>query len=172
MRRLLICACALALPCTGWAQSGKSATSWRNLSTLRAGEKIQVVDTSREKHSGAFVSFSDRSITMKGKHETEMIQRVDVASVSVTERHTLRKALIGGAIGAGAGAGIGAATCGGGNYKPSTGWLVNLSGWSICTRGEGAAIGAGVLGGVGLLVGGLIGLHRGRKLLYSAPESQ
>ncbi len=149
MRRLVIFACVLALPCAAWARSGRSATSWDNLAALHAGEKIQVVDTSHKKHSGAFVSFSRQAITMEEKHKTETIQRGDVANVSISGRHRLRNALIGGLIGGGAGAGIGAAAWSSGHIGTS--------------KGEFAAI----LGAVGFVGGAVVGaLLPDRKTVY------
>ena len=42
MRKSLFLICVLGLPCVSWAQTNRA--SWANLSALRAGQKIQIVE--------------------------------------------------------------------------------------------------------------------------------
>jgi hypothetical protein len=143
MRKLWILACALALPCVASAQ-------WDNINKLQAGQKIQVVEVNSKKDSGTFLSVSDQTISLQGKSGQQTIQRQDVASVKLMEnKHRLRNALIGGAVGAGAGAGISAAA-----WEPR-----GFAGG----RGTGAAFGAAVGFVGGAVVGAIWPSH---ELIY------
>jgi hypothetical protein len=145
MRIFWILACLLAMPSVASAQ-------WENLNTLQAGQKIQVLQTSK-KDSGTFLSVSDKEISLQGKSGTQSIHRQDVRSVKLMEnKHRLRNTLIGAAVGAGAGAGISAAA-----WEPR-----GFAGG----RGTGAAVGA-VIGAVGgTIVGALWPSH---QTIYKAP---
>jgi hypothetical protein len=145
MRIFWILACLLAMPSVASAQ-------WENLNTLQAGQKIQVLQTSK-KDSGTFLSVSDKEISLQGKSGTQSIHRQDVRSVKLMEnKHRLRNTLIGAAVGAGAGAGISAAA-----WEPR-----GFAGG----RGTGAAVGA-VIGAVGgTIVGALWPSH---ETIYKAP---
>ncbi len=145
MRKFWILACLLATPSVVSAQ-------WQNLNTLQAGQKIQVVQTSK-KDSGTFLSVSDREISLQEKSGVQTIQRQDVRSVKLmANKHRLRNALIGAAVGGGAGAGISAAA-----WEPR-----GYAGG----RGTGAAIGA-VIGAAG---GAVVGaLWPGHETIYRAP---
>jgi hypothetical protein len=145
MRKFWILACFLGMPCVVSAQ-------WGNLNTLQAGQKIQVVQTSR-KDSGTFLSVSDKEISLQGKSGPQTIQRQDVRSVKLmANKHRLRNSLIGAGVGAGAGAGISAAA-----WEPR-----GFAGG----RGTGAAVGA-VIGAVG---GAIIGAAwPGHETIYRAP---
>jgi len=146
MRNLLALICILAIPCVSWAQS--SQASWENLSTLQAGQKIQVVEMNSKKDSGALLSVSATAISLQEKSGEQAIQRQDVRSVKLMEnKHRLRNTLIVAGVGAGVGAGIGAAL-----HKP-------CSSQSFCLDIGGAALPAGigaVLGGVGGAVVGFL----------------
>jgi hypothetical protein len=145
MRKLWILVCLLAMPSVVSAQ-------WENLNTLQAGQKIQVIETSK-KDSGTFLSVSDKEISLQAKPGTQTIQRQDVRSVKLMEnKHRLRNTLIGAAVGAGAGAGISAAA-----WEPHG---------YVGGRGTGAAVGA-VIGAVGgAVVGALWPSH---ATIYKAP---
>jgi hypothetical protein len=148
MRKALFLICVLAIPCASWAQSDR--TSWTNLSTLSAGQKIQVVETNSKKHSGTFVSFTEAAIVYEDTAGGQTIPRQNVRLVKLMEnKHRLRNALIGGAVGAGVGAGIGAAKseCSGPD-------CINVIG-----RGTVAAIGATIGAAVGAVVGVLLPSH-------------
>jgi hypothetical protein len=145
MRKLLLLICILGMPCASWAQTNPS--SWENLNTLQAEEKIQVVEMNSKKVSGTFVSVSDAAISLLEEAGPRTIQRQDVLSVKVMKaQHRLRNTLIGAGVGAGVGAGISAAA-----WEPH-----GYAGG----RGTGAAFGAviGVVGGA--VVGALWPSHK------------
>ncbi|MFZ0739884.1 MAG: hypothetical protein WCA98_20120 [Candidatus Acidiferrales bacterium] len=155
MRKLLLLIYVLGLPCASWAQS--NSASWANLSTLQAGERIQVVQTNSTKISGTFSNVSDAAITLQEQSGPQTIQRQDVRSVKLAERaHRLRNILIGGAVGAGVGAGIGA----GAFHGCTSGCIGGV------TTAEVAAVAAlgGFLGGA--VVGAFLPSH---KTIYRAP---
>lgn len=144
MKKLFVLACLLLAPVAGTSQN--TASSWQNLNTLTAGEKIPVSATSAKKITGTFVSVSDAALTLQTTAGQQTIARPDVRIVkSMNSSHRLRNTAIGAAIGAGAGAGIGAATWEKGGY--------------VGGKGDGAAVGA-VIGAVGgALVGVILPVH-------------
>ncbi|MGO9337552.1 MAG: hypothetical protein ACLPY1_08605 [Terracidiphilus sp.] len=151
MRAVLSLVCVLGISCASLAQ-GKAA-SWDNINSLRAGDKIQVVQTNSTKVSGDFLNVSAAAISLQAKSGTQTMQKQDVASVKLMKnRHRLRNALIVGGIGAGAGAGIGAAAHHG--CTSSQTFCFDIGG-----RGLPAGIGAvaGMLGGA--VVGALLPEH-------------
>ncbi len=112
MRRALFVACLLMTPCVSRAQ--KTPPSWEGLNTLRAGDKVEVVETSRKKHTGTFTAVSEESLTLHEGAAEQSIRKEDVMRVtSLAKSHRLRNALAFGAVGAVAGGGIGAARCSG-----------------------------------------------------------
>jgi hypothetical protein len=149
MRKSSFLICVLGLSCVSWAQGNRA--SWADLSGLRAGQKIQIVDMNSKKHSGTFVNVSDTAISYQEAAGEQTIQKQDVRSVKLMQdKHRLRNALIGGAVGAGAGAGISAASWENHGY---------LGG-----RGVGAEVGA-VIGFVG---GAFVGVSLpSHKMNYS-----
>jgi len=109
MRTLLLMLFVLALPCVLSAQSNPS--SWGNLSALRPGQKIEVVETNLKKDTGTFAAVSDDDIRLNESTGEQTIPRASVMRVTLRHnKHRLRNTLIGAAIGAGAGAAIGAAS--------------------------------------------------------------
>jgi hypothetical protein len=144
MRKILFLICVLAIPCASWAQGDQA--SWTNLSTLYAGQRIQVVETNSKKHSGTFVSFSEAAIVFQDTAGEQTIPKQSVRRVKLMEnKHRLRNALIGGAVGAGVGAGIAAAA-----YQP-------CSAPSFCLPSIGRAGYAGIGLAIGLPVGAVVG---------------
>jgi hypothetical protein len=144
MRNRLLLVCLLGVSCASAAQSGHS--SWANLNGLRAGQKIQIVEVTREKHSGTFVSASDSGIAFNEAAGQKSVERQNVQSVKLMEnRRRLRNTLLGLGAGAGAGAGIAAAAW------ESHGFLGG--------KGDGAAVGAAIGGLSGLFVGVLWPSH-------------
>jgi hypothetical protein len=151
VRKILFLMCALGMSCTSWAQADQ--TSWMNLSALRPGERIQVIEMNSKKHPGTFVSFSETAIAFQDNAGGQTIPKQDVRRVKLMEnKHHLRNALIGGAVGGGVGAGIGAGVFHGCTPNPPSSQFPNCLGASV-SRGEGAAI----LAPVGFLAGGLVG---------------
>jgi|HubBroStandDraft_4_1064222.scaffolds.fasta_scaffold454704_2 hypothetical protein len=148
MRNIWFLICILGIACAAWAQGDKD--SWTNLSVLRPGQKIQIVEMNSKKHSGIFVSFSEAAIVYQDAAGGQTIPRQEIRRVRLTEnKHRLRNILIGGAVGAGVGAGVGAA-------KPECSGpdCINVIG-----RGAVAAIGATVGAAVGAVVGALVPSH-------------
>ena len=79
-------------------------SDWNNLQQLRAGQRIEVVDTNLKKYKGTFLSFSEEAISLRVGKDEVGVQREDVFRVSLRKKSKrLRNALIGLAIGAGAG---------------------------------------------------------------------
>jgi hypothetical protein len=160
MRSILIAILLLIMPCLSSAQAVNS--SWANLSTVRSGQKIQVVQMNSKKVSGTFLDVSDSGITLRDKAGEITIGRPDVRIVRLLkDRHRLRNALIGASIGAGAGAGIGAASyrqkCAPGNMG------IVVCGQPFFSKGFDAAFGAAV----GFVGGATFGaLWPTREIIY------
>lgn len=144
MRYILLLICALGIPSASFAQSNQA--SWADLGSLRAGQKIQIVDMTSKKHSGIFVHVTDTTISYNDTAGEQNLQKQDVRSVKLMDStHRLRHTLIGAGVGAGAGAGITAAA-----------WETHgfLGG-----HGTGAGVGA-VIGGLsGAIVGAALPSH-------------
>lgn len=151
MRNLMLFFCVLAMPCVSSAQSNQS--SWKNLSTLRPGQKIEIVETNLKKDTGAFAAVSDDAIRINESTGEQSIPRASVMRVTLRHnQHRLRNTLIGAAVGAGAGAGIAAASHKGCSSSQS---------FCLDTLGKGGAAGIGAtLGFVGgAAVGAVIPSH-------------
>lgn len=152
MRKMLWRTLLLVFPFTAAAQADR--TSWSILSSLQAGQTIQVVDVSSKKHTGTFIRVSDTAIAYRTDRGEGSIQRQEVRTVKLMRpSHLLRNTLIGVGIGGGAGAGLSAAAW------ESHGFLGG--------KGAGAAVGASI----GCLVGGALGasIHRAHStLIYSS----
>ena len=151
MRNILLLTCVLGISCASWAQGDQA--SWASLSTLHAGQKIQVVEMNSKKHSGTFVNSSDTAISFQDTAGQQTIPKQDVRRVKLMEnKHRLRNTLIGAGVGAGAGTVIGAASfqpC-----SPSQSFCIQPIG-----RGAIAAIGAVVGAVAGAIVGVLLPSH-------------
>jgi hypothetical protein len=91
----------LMVPGFGLAQS--SQNNWDNVKQLRAGQKIEVVDSSMKTLKGAFVSVSEEAISLQVGKSEESVERAKVVRVSVRDTsHRTRNMLIGAAIAGGA----------------------------------------------------------------------
>jgi hypothetical protein len=156
MRKLLFLICVLGI--SGSARAQTNPTTWENLKTLQADQKIQVVEMNSKKVTGLFSDVSDAAISLQKNAGRQAIQRQDVLSVKLMKHeHRLRNTLIGVAVGAGSGAGIGTV----GHHQGS---LQNPNGTFI-KPSQGAEIGA-VIGAVGgAVVGALVPSH---KTIYLA----
>jgi hypothetical protein len=160
MRLTILAFCLLGMPYLSSAQGAHS--SWANLSTLHAGQKIEVVQMNSKKVSGTFLDVSDTGITLEEKAGEKTIERPDVRSVRLMKnKHRLRNTFIGAGIGAGVGAGIGAASyrqkCG----PDSTGGVI--CGQPFFSKGFDAAFGAAV----GFVGGAAVGaLWPTSKIIY------
>ena len=128
----------LMLSITAGAQAQEE--SWDNLRSLRAGEKIQVVDQKLKSQNGTFVSVSDEAITFQAGKDAVTVQRADVFRVSSREHHKrLRNTLIGLAAGAAVGAASGAREAGNPDWPGGAAGAALLA---IPLGGIGAGIGA------------------------------
>jgi len=166
MKKLLAAVLVFTMPQGLWAQNKQ--TDWRELSRLRLGERIRVVDSSHKKHSGVFSSFSDQSVVLRGESGEETIPRENIVAISHSKRsYRLRNVVVSGFAGAGIGAAIGyAGSACNDSRSPSRG-LGSVGGCLGPTRGAVAAAGAalGFLGG--LVVGSAIPSH---QTIYRVPR--
>ena len=144
MRKAVLACLLILIPCSVRAQDKKR--DWNALYGLRAGEKIELVETSMKKHVGTFSTVTEEAIQLREGSDDIGIRRENVARVTVLDKsHRLRNSLIFGAVGAGAGSGIGAAAsrCSSSNNS-----------FNFCGLGRGVAVGigavAGLLGGAGI----------------------
>jgi hypothetical protein len=144
MRTKISLMCFLFVACSALAQTTQS--SLIKLNGLKVGQKIQVVETNSTKHSGTFLAVSDSAVSFRDSAGEKSIPMPDIRSVSlVGTNHRFRHTLIGLGVGAGAGAGICTATW------ESHGFLGG--------KGTGAAVGAGLGGLSGIVVGVLLPSH-------------
>jgi hypothetical protein len=145
MRKISVLLFVLGLSCAAFAQTDRA--SWENLSGLQPGQRIQVIGITSKRHSGNFVSISDKAISYRETNGEHSIPKQDVVSVKLMEhKHRLRNTLIVAGVGAGVGAGIGAAL-----HK-------SCSSQSFCLDIGGAALPAGVGAVVGGLGGAVVGV--------------
>ncbi len=143
MRNAALVCFLILIPCSLLAQDKKA--DWKALYDLRAGEKIELVETGMKKHVGTFSTVTDEAIQMREGSNDVGIPKENVARVTVLDKsHRLRNAFIAGAVGVGAGAGIGAATS-----------RCTSSSGSFCSLGRGIAVSLGAV--VGLAGGAGIG---------------
>jgi hypothetical protein len=89
--------------------------SWSNLNRLKAGQEIEVVESSLKRQSGKFVTVTDELLTVKENGSDVSVKREEVIRVSTSSgpkrgEHALIGFLVGGAIGAGIGAASGSKT--------------------------------------------------------------
>jgi hypothetical protein len=122
--------------------------SWSSLNNLKAGQGIEVIETSMKQHAGRFVAVSDELLTLREKGSDVSLKREDVARVSTSSgakrgEHALIGLVVGGAIGAGIGAASGS----------STGFLGGSS------RGIAALVGIVIGAPSGAVVGAVIPAH-------------
>jgi hypothetical protein len=123
-------------------------SSWSNLNRLKAGQKIEVIESSMKQHVGKFVTVTDELLTLKENGSDVSVRREDIVRVSISSGLKRGEhALIGLFVGGGLGAGIGAAS------GSSTGFLGGSS--------RGIAALAGIVIGVpsGAIVGAVLPAH-------------
>src|SRR6266705_511780 len=133
----------LGIPAALGAQTQQG--SWYNLNRLKAGQGIEVIESSMKRHAGKFVTVTDELLTLKENGSDVSVKREDVARVSTSSgpkrgEHALIGLVVGGVVGAG----IGAASGSGSN----TGFFGGSS------RGIGALVGVVIGAPSGALVGG------------------
>src|SRR5947208_3409821 len=111
MRRpILILVFFLGLPAALGAQTQQG--SWSNLNRLKAGQGIELIESSMKRHAGKFVTVTDELLTLKENGSDVPVKREDVARVSTSSgpkrgEHALIGLVVGGVIGAGIGAASG-----------------------------------------------------------------
>jgi hypothetical protein len=149
----------LGLPIALGAQTQQD--SWSNLNRLKAGQRIEVVESSLKRHAGKFAAFTDKLLILKENGSDVSVKREDVARVSTSSgakrgEHAMIGLVIGGAIGAGIGAASGS----------STGFLGGSS------RGIAAFVGIVIGGPSGALVGAVLPAHTTVYRSSAAANSQ
>ena len=108
MRRpVLILVFFLGLPAALGAQTQQG--SWSNLNRLKAGQGVEVIESSLKRHAGKFVTVTDELLTIKENGSNVSVKREDVVRASTSSgpkrgEHALIGLVVGGAIGAGIGA--------------------------------------------------------------------
>ena len=128
------------------APGQSSEDSWSNLSRLRAGQKIEVVDMKLKPVTGNFTAFSENAISVLVGRDQISIPRADVLSVKNRgSSHRKRNTLLGLAIGAAGGLAIGAIA--GATYHESGETPVFLLVWAPIGAGIGAGVGAALPAG-------------------------
>ncbi len=129
--------------------------NWDVVAALSAGTRLDVHQRSGPTAHGTVARVTDSVLVLDNPNRPPVaIQRQNITSVYlVGKREAPRDAAVGGAIGVGIGVGLGLGVCG-----PN----------QACTRGEGAASGAFVFGGIGAVIGAVIGLHRSHDQIYRA----
>jgi len=143
---IMIFVCLLGIPGALAAQTPKS--SWSHLNGLKAGQGIEVIESSMKRHAGEFVNVSDEVLTLQEKGSDVSVKRENVVRVSTASgARRGEHAVIGLVVGAAGGAGIGAAAGSG-----SKGW-VGLS------EGVGALVGIAIGATSGAIVGAVIPAH-------------
>ena len=158
----MLLACWIFMQASATAQAAAGADSWRPVSSLSAGEVLKIKLKDGGMVRGKFKSASDAGLVLELKNKELSLSREEIASVAVLGKRSAGKAavigmVVGGGVGAGAGAGFGASQ--NNNF--------------VFTRGQSAALGAGIFGAIGAAVGGLIGFaagHAGRRetMVYQA----
>jgi len=78
--RCLILLFVVGLPAILCAQ--KQQGSWSNLNGLKAGQGIEVIESSRRRHAGEFLSVTDETLTLQEKGSDVSVNRKDVVRVS------------------------------------------------------------------------------------------
>ncbi len=83
------------------------AQSWDNLSKLKPGDRVKVLDTSGIERKGAFAGVSADAIMLRTEGGEEAIERAKVRRVQLRSvSHRVRNAMLGAAIGVATGVAI------------------------------------------------------------------
>jgi hypothetical protein len=138
----------LFLGISGTLSAQNPKGSWSDLNGLKAGQRIEVIESSMKHHAGEFVTVTDESLTLKESGSDISIKRESVARVSTSSapkrgEHAVIGLVVGGAIGAAIGAASGS----------KDGFLGGSD------RGIAALIGIAIGAPSGALVGAVIPAH-------------
>ena len=115
--------------------------SWENLSQVRLGQRIEVVDTKLKPVQGQFASYTDGGLKLRVGQDLLSIPRAEVVSVKDREGpRRARNAWLGMAVGAAGGAALGAIR--GKNYHEEGETGVFMLVWTPIGAGIGAGVGA------------------------------
>ena|SRR5690242_18521090 len=133
--RLIFSSILLVLLATTAARA--QADRWQDLSQIKQGRQVDVIDRHLTKYSGKFITFSDTDLKLLVKDQQISIARNDVYRVTVAGQNRKRNVLLGLVIGAGAGLGLGAAI-----MEREGGYAGAVAGTSVGFAGIGAGIGA------------------------------
>jgi hypothetical protein len=114
MRRAVLIL-VLFLGLAGVLRAQTQQGSWSNLNRLKAGQGIEVIESSLKRHAGKFVTVTDELLTIKENGSDVSVKREDVVRVSTSSgpkrgEHALIGLVVGGAVGAGIGAASGSKT--------------------------------------------------------------
>ena len=110
LRPVLILVLFLGIPAALGAQTQQG--SWSNLNRLKAGQGIEVIESSMKRHAENLSPSPDELLTLKENGSDVPVKREDVARVSTSSgpkrgEHALIGLVVGGLIGAGIGAASG-----------------------------------------------------------------
>src|SRR5712692_9406678 len=93
MRNAALVCFLILIPCSLPAQDKRA--DWKALYSLRAGEKIELVETGMKKHVGTFSTVTEEAIQMREGSSDIGIPKENVARVTVLDKsHRLRNAFI------------------------------------------------------------------------------
>jgi hypothetical protein len=148
----------IALSAAAQSTPANPEQNWDNLRSLRAREKIQLIDQKLKSQSGVFRSYSEESIVLEvGRDKREVtIPRTEVFRINAKSKGhpRLRNAFIGLGVGAVFGSVVGSREAGNPDWPAGA---------------EGAAIGAGLFAPLGAGIGAI--LPTGSHTVYRADRS-
>lgn len=110
---------------------------WDNLSHIRPGTKVDVVEYSLRKTSGRFFRFSDADLTVRVANNDVNIARTQVYRVTIVGKNRKRNTLLGLAAGGAAGVALGATL-----MERESGYGGAVAGTTVGFAGLGAGVGA------------------------------
>ncbi len=123
-----------------------SEGSWENLSQLRVGQRVEVVDMKLKSLQGAFIGYSGDAVSLRLDSNEVSIPREQVLSIKNRgSSHRARNVLIGLAIGAAGGLAVGAVRGATYHEEGETGVFVLV--WTPIGAGVGAIAGAALPAG-------------------------